>query len=94
MQAELKDELDPDVRKRVQEEYKPKFADIERKRAQIDQDYNALRGRVGLPERAAEPTKPEQPKALPALPKGAKQIGTSGGKPVYETPDGKRFIAK
>lgn len=29
-----------------------------------------------------------------ALPAGAKQIGTSGGKPVYETPDGKRFIQK
>jgi len=27
-----------------------------------------------------------------ALPPGAKQIGTSKGKPVYETPDGKRFI--
>lgn len=33
-------------------------------------------------------------KAAPikALPAGAKQIGTSGGKPVYQTPDGKRFI--
>jgi len=27
-----------------------------------------------------------------ALPKGSRQVGTSGGKPVYETPDGKRFI--
>lgn len=39
----------------------------------------------------------KQPKAktsssLPALPAGAKQIGTSGGKPVFETLDGKRFI--
>jgi len=26
------------------------------------------------------------------LPPGARQIGTSGGKPVYQTPDGKQFI--
>lgn len=32
--------------------------------------------------------------AIPALPAGSKQIGTSGGKPVYQTPDGKRFIAQ
>jgi hypothetical protein len=33
------------------------------------------------------------PKAtVKALPAGAKQIGTSGGKPVYQTPDGKKFI--
>lgn len=30
-------------------------------------------------------------KVIKSLPAGAKQIGTSGGKPVYETPDGKRF---
>lgn len=29
---------------------------------------------------------------IATLPPGAKQIGTSGGKPVYETPDGKRFL--
>jgi hypothetical protein len=27
-----------------------------------------------------------------ALPSGAVQVGTSGGKPVYQTPDGKKFI--
>ena len=31
---------------------------------------------------------------LNALPQGAKQIGTSGGKPVYQTPDGKKFIGE
>lgn len=42
---------------------------------------------------AAAPAAPAGKKASPAaLPSGAKQIGTSGGKPVYETPDGKRFI--
>lgn len=32
--------------------------------------------------------------AANGLPSGSKQIGTSKGKPVYETPDGKRFIAE
>lgn len=43
---------------------------------------------------------PREPKAesqkprttLNALPAGAKKIGTSGGKPVYQLPDGSRFI--
>ncbi len=30
--------------------------------------------------------------AVPALPKGAKQVGTHNGRPVYETEDGKRYI--
>jgi len=30
---------------------------------------------------------------ITSLPKGAVQIGTSGGKPVYQTPDGKKFKA-
>lgn len=29
---------------------------------------------------------------LTELPQGAQQIGTSGGKPVYQTPDGKKFV--
>lgn len=29
---------------------------------------------------------------IDALPAGAKQVGTSKGRPVYETPDGKRYI--
>lgn len=44
---------------------------------------------TGKPAPAATP-KPGP--AVSALPSGSKQIGTSGGKPVYETPDGKRFI--
>jgi hypothetical protein len=31
---------------------------------------------------------------IKSLPSGAKQIGTSGGKPVYQTPDGKKFIGE
>lgn len=32
--------------------------------------------------------------AIQALPDGAKQIGTSGGRPVYELPDGRRVISR
>ena len=35
-----------------------------------------------------------RPGGSSALPPGAKQVGTSGGKPVYQTPDGKRFIGE
>jgi hypothetical protein len=28
------------------------------------------------------------------IPQGSKQVGTSGGKPVYESPDGKRYIVE
>lgn len=31
---------------------------------------------------------------LKSLPQGAKQIGTSGGKPVYQSPDGKKWIGE
>jgi hypothetical protein len=95
--TELKDKSKAE-QARIQAEYKPKFDAIDAQRSQLDEDYDSLRGKVGLPaRRKPETAKPEpaaEPKPLPALPKGAKQIGTSGGKPVYETTDGKRFIAK
>jgi hypothetical protein len=93
MQAELKDVLDPDEQKRIKSDYADKLAAIERKRTQVEKDFSALRSKVGLPAVEPEPA-PKPTPTLPELPKGAKQIGTSGGKPVYETPDGKRFIAK
>lgn len=41
----------------------------------------------------AAPTPAGKPAStIKALPPGAKQIGTSKGRPVYQTPDGKRFI--
>jgi hypothetical protein len=33
-------------------------------------------------------------KVVEELPKGAVQIGTSGGKPVYKTPDGRQFVGE
>lgn len=44
---------------------------------------------------ASIPSRAGAPAALPAgLPEGSKQIGTANGKPVYESPDGKRFTVK
>lgn len=51
-QADLKD-LSPSAAAKVKAEYAPKFAEIERKRTQIEEDYNTMRERVGLPSRAA-----------------------------------------
>lgn len=39
-------------------------------------------------------TPPRTTAAVSGLPAGAVKIGTSGGKPVYQTPDGKKFIGE
>lgn len=41
---------------------------------------------------APAPASDNRKAPLPALPAGAKKVGTSGGKPVWETPDGRRFV--
>jgi len=52
-------------------------------------------GVTPAPKKVVAPPPPPKGAApgarLNALPPGSRQIGTSGGKPVYETPDGKRF---
>lgn len=98
----------------IEAEFKPRMDAIDEKRRQVEDDFDALRERVGLPAKrsAAQPpaaapstapaASPAQapaaaPKAstpLGKLPEGARQIGTSGGKPVYQTPDGRRFVAQ
>lgn len=50
----------------------------------------AMDERIGDKPGTPKPAKPAA--VLKTLPPGAKQIGTSGGKPVYQTPDGKKFI--
>jgi len=45
----------------------------------------------GFDDTAQPVTQPTQG-VIEALPQGATQIGTSGGKPVFRTPDGKTFI--
>jgi hypothetical protein len=58
----------------------------------MSSEVSSRSGAPSAPAAGAQPA-PGAPKAtVKALPPGAKQIGTSGGKPVYQTPDGKRFI--
>ncbi len=62
---------------------------------EVGKTYETPRGPLvwmGNGWKPAQGAAPTAAPALKALPPGAKQIGTSGGKPVYETPDGKRFI--
>jgi hypothetical protein len=63
-------ELDPDEQKRIKAEYAPKFAAIEKKRTQVEKDFDAMRERVGLPAAAKETPKPDsvvrKPDAAPA----------------------------
>lgn len=102
--SQIKDKSPAAVAK-IDAEYQPKFADVERKRREIEEDYNHVRERVGLPSRGgaapaampgAAPAAAPKPSAgtVQALPPGSRQIGTSGGKPVYQTPDGKKFVAQ
>lgn len=51
---------------------------------------------TGVPDSAPDPAKSGTidrtgGQLPPGLPQGAVQIGTSGGKPVYQSPDGKKF---
>lgn len=61
-------------------------ADVRRRLAELTD------GGGDAPSRAPAPAAPRQQGLPPGLPPGSRQIGTSGGKPVYQTPDGKRFI--
>ncbi len=48
-----------------------------------------------IKRRSTGKTKPSLSLELPkGIPKGSTQIGTSGGNPVYETPDGKRLMVE
>lgn len=98
MDSELKAEPSPKKKALIQEKYAPDLKRISEKRASLDADYDFLREGLGLPRNksaAAEPSQGTQPKSmLEALPPGAVQVGTSGGKPVYQTPDGKKYIGK
>lgn len=73
-------------------------ADKDEKRAQAAEVRARLRRLQSLQDdrtggKTPAPASPAA-KTIDALPKGAKVIGTSNGKKVYETPDGKRFIEK
>lgn len=80
-------------------DFDKKVADLVLKMGKEDYNFNKLPAE----EKRAKATElltgnnaaGSSPKATVSdLPKGAKQIGTSGGKPVYQTPDGKKFIGQ
>jgi hypothetical protein len=75
-QAQIKD-ASKSERAKIDAEFNPKFADIERKRSEIEEDYNSVRERVGLPARqkrnppAPAPTPAPAPGGAPPAPKPA-----------------------
>lgn len=76
-QAQIKDKSKAEVA-RIDAEYQPKFAEVERKRAMIEEDYNHVRERVGLPARAAAPKPAPSPAPKPAA-------AASGSRPPLES---------
>lgn len=48
-------------------------------------------GKLGFSVAESAPRQDQTPQGLPP---GTKQIGTSGGKPVYQTPDGRKLIGE
>jgi hypothetical protein len=62
----------------------------------LDEYQTALKDWQGYKRKPKDSADNATPAAttIPDLPKGAVQVGTSGGKPVYQTPDGKKFIGK
>lgn len=79
-QAEIKGMLG-ERKAAIDAAYAPKFAEIERKRTLVEQDYNSMRERVGLPARtdSAAPAPTPKPAAAPPKP------GASGPKPTAST---------
>lgn len=49
---------------------------------------------AGAPQAAAQSNMPAAGALPEGVPQGSVMIGTSGGKPVYQTPDGKRLILR
>jgi len=69
----------------------PTNLQLEHRNKTIEDNANSMM--PSSQQRKVVPPPVASPVAGPsALPKGSRQVGTSGGKPVYETPDGKRFI--
>jgi hypothetical protein len=67
MTSEMKDVLDPDERKQIQDKYEPKLKALDAAAVQINKDFNVLRGKVGLPNSDPEPTPAPKPTNRPPL---------------------------
>lgn len=100
MKSEMATAMTPKAKQAVKEAYQPQLDALDARRKELAGYYDFALKKVGLPV-ADKSTKKDDPspkdvgksKPLTTLPKGAVQIGTSGGKPVYQTHDGKKFKA-
>ena len=95
--------FDPQERASIGASYDDQIKLLGPKMQSIDDKIEAVESRLlDKPGSPTMPTRPapaakdapkEAPKStMPALPQGAKAIGTSGGRTVYQTPDGKKYI--
>lgn len=96
--AEFKSKLDAidEKRRQVEDDY-----DAMREGLGLPAKRSAAQPPAAAPSTAPASSPAQAPAAAPKasspigkLPEGARQIGTSGGKPVYQTPDGRRFVAQ
>ncbi len=89
---------------KIAEKGSPQWEELEEQRAKIKsyeeerRSWQSLLSGSGSSGGGSEATAPAPApaasKPISTLPQGARQIGTSGGKPVYQTPDGKRYIGQ
>jgi hypothetical protein len=98
-QAEIK-EASPSKRKEIEATYAPRFAEVERKRGLIEQDYNAVRAKVGLAPRADGAPPAAAPAGTPPKPAAAAKPPATGApqkidsKAAFDAlPSGTRFVA-
>jgi len=91
-----------DANAKIDKDYKTKIlmaSDNPKEQKRLEEERDALKAkearRIRRDRAGAPPTSGGTPTSAPTgLPAGAKQIGTSGGKPVFELPDGSRVVAQ
>lgn len=91
-----------DANAKIDKDYKTKIlmaSDNPKEQKRLEEERDALKAnearRIRRDRAGAPPTSGGTPTSAPTgLPAGAKQIGTSGGKPVFQLPDGSRVVAQ
>ena len=91
-----------DANAKIDKDYKTKIlmaSDNPKEQKRLEEERDALKvkeaSRIRRDRAGTAPTSGSAPTSAPTgLPAGAKQIGTSGGKPVYQLLDGSRVVAQ
>ena len=91
-----------DANAKIDKDYKTKIlmaSDNPKEQKRLEEERDALKvkeaSRIRRDRAGAAPTSGSAPTSAPTgLPAGAKQIGTSNGKPVFQLPDGSRVVAQ